>query len=251
MLPEYILEKIPVWEKFKCVEISTGQTVRAKKEEGGTVFVYAKGKSRYGYRWSECQFLNRYDISSYDPGKKEKDWHRKIQSLIKKLESSGLWPEKLPMLRNLDTMTLQDRRAISDIYSERYAPGTIEDHIKKAHEVAEKVRTIYGGKYPFIVQDDKEGNPFIETWYLWEMSDCNTKSMYFGKYWNKHYKEDIKEAIEKKEKITKTARTSYDVSFNYDPEKNMAWYSEEYKDCGNGHYYLAVDHNTAWFCEND
>ena len=155
------------------------------------------------------------------------------------------------MLKNLDTMTLEDRKAIANLYNQRWSSGTYEVHIKRAHQTAENIRHIYGAKYPFIVSNDKEGNPYVETWYLWEMSDCRTKSMYFGKYWNKHYKEDIKKAIENKEKITKTARTSYDVSFNYDPEKNMAWYSEEHKDCGNGHYYLAVDEKTAWFCEND
>ena len=46
-------------------------------------------------------------------------------------------------------------------------------------------------------------------------------------------------------------RVNYDVSYEYNAETKKAWYSEEYINCGNGHYYLAIDENTAIFCEND
>lgn len=46
-------------------------------------------------------------------------------------------------------------------------------------------------------------------------------------------------------------RTNYDVSFTYRPEKQKAWYSEEYKNCGNEHYYIALDANAALFVEDD
>ena len=46
-------------------------------------------------------------------------------------------------------------------------------------------------------------------------------------------------------------RSSYDVSFSYDPKLQHAWYSEEYKNCGNGHYYLALDETHALFYEDD
>lgn len=43
----------------------------------------------------------------------------------------------------------------------------------------------------------------------------------------------------------------YDVSFSYDPEKKKAWYSEEYRGCGNGYYYIALNRTHALFVEKD
>jgi hypothetical protein len=74
--------------------------------------------------------------------------------------------------------------------------------------------------------------------------------MYFG--WNNtNYKNQIKESLDKKQSISLYQRVKYDVSFEYNSEKGLAWYSEEYKNCGNGHYYLALDENTALFYEDD
>ena len=74
--------------------------------------------------------------------------------------------------------------------------------------------------------------------------------MYFG-WQNDAIKIQLADAIKAHKDYSDTARASYDVSIRYNADKHMAWYSEEYKNCGNGHYYLALDHNTAVFCEND
>lgn len=106
-------------------------------------------------------------------------------------------------------------------------------------------------KYPFVFPEDNEGILNVNTFYIWEQSECKLKSMYFGKYDNAVIKDNIASALKEHRSISRRARTSYDVSFEYDAEKNKAWYSEEYKGCGNGHYYLAIDGNAALFCEND
>lgn len=85
----------------------------------------------------------------------------------------------------------------------------------------------------------------------WDACDCITKSMYFGKFWNAIKKQMIKDCMEKKESVRFSTRVNYDVSFEYDADKNKAWYSEEYRNCANGHYYLAIDENTALFYEDD
>ena len=46
-------------------------------------------------------------------------------------------------------------------------------------------------------------------------------------------------------------KTSYDVSFQLKAKERKAWYSEEYRGCGNGHYYLALNHSCALFYEHD
>ena len=114
-----------------------------------------------------------------------------------------------------------------------------------------KVYEPYSAKYPFMFYDDDNGDLQIDTRYIWEFSECNLKSMYFGKYQNSHVKEEFKRAIEQKRDYHYCTRTSYDVSLEYNAAKNMAWYSEEYRNCGNGHYYIALDHSTALFVEDD
>lgn len=61
----------------------------------------------------------------------------------------------------------------------------------------------------------------------------------------------ITNALRNKEKLSLFVRSGYDLTFEYNPEKNMAWWSEEYKGCGNGHYYLMLDDRHALFCEDD
>jgi hypothetical protein len=62
---------------------------------------------------------------------------------------------------------------------------------------------------------------------------------------------EIARALHSKQNISISGRTNYDVSFEYNAEKGMAWYSEEYKNCGNGHYYLALNGTHAIFWEDD
>lgn len=113
------------------------------------------------------------------------------------------------------------------------------DYARKDPEINRRVEEILK-KYPCLENSFFQGG----------LGFCQTKSMYFG--WNnKLYKEQIKNRIKSREKFTARARTSYDVSFEYEPDKKMAWYSEEYKDCGNGHYYLAINESTAIFVEDD
>ena len=106
-------------------------------------------------------------------------------------------------------------------------------------------------KYPFLFYKTEDGKKCINTSYVYEMSEITLKPMYFGKYANKKVKEEIAENIANKTEYKYSCRVSYDVSFSYDPKIGKAYYSEEYRDCGNGHYYLALDNNTALFCEDD
>lgn len=106
-------------------------------------------------------------------------------------------------------------------------------------------------KYSFMIKTNENNEEYIDTDYIWELSECKLKSMYFGKFDNETEKQTIKEKIQNNENYSTWHRTNYDTSFEYNAEKKMAWYSEEYKNCGNGHYYFALDNSTALFCEND
>ena len=93
---------------------------------------------------------------------------------------------------------------------------------------------------------------FIDYDYVNEVSYANCKSMFFGKGQNDYYKGQIKQALQDKTAYyTGRISLNYDVSFQYKPETQQAWYSEEYRNCGNGHYYLALDESAALFYEDD
>ena len=216
-------------------------------ENANTVFVYSKGRSRYGHRYMVERFEAAYLPMFETEDDKNRQWHKRLDKAVKCLQKSCLWDELLPVFCNLQKVTLADKKEISDIFwrSRRYACNPIDK------TTAKEELGLYQEKYPFMFTTDEDGDIQVKTDYIFELSDCNIKPMYFGKYRNADEKAKITAAINDRRSYETSARTSYDVSFRYDAGKNKAWYSEEYKNCGNGHYYLALDGNTALFCEND
>ncbi len=245
MITREQLESLPVLKKIQVVN-DDGNKRRIMREEDGHVFVYGCGSVRHGYRYTEDEFLrlNRFRlIQKTDP---DTAWHHRIERAKKALESSGLWPDFIEWLDNLAKMTLDDKKLINKLYwaYEPLNPDTSTEAERKMNMKAHFGDLV--DKYPFVFTDTG-----VNTRYIWELSDVKLKAMYFGNH-NKYYKQEIQKALDEKRKYS-TGRVivSYDHSFSYDPEKNMAWYSEEYRNCGNGHYYLALDGNTALFCEDD
>ena len=83
------------------------------------------------------------------------------------------------------------------------------------------------------------------------------KSPYLA-YQTENVLKQIGDAIDNKVKYSSGRyRNGYDVSFEYKPASESkdgiarAWYSEEYRDCGNGHYYLALNRTHAIYWEKD
>ena len=238
MISKEIYDSWPVGEKRQAID-AAGTKCRITKEPSGTMFRFAPGMSRRGYRYSADYVCKDYTLVQSKVDKATK-WKRSVEKVAKKLEASGLWPELQIKYSNLSKVDYEDWKKIRELYNS--TTGNIgEDRDEQVKIYGEKLVD----KYPFIFKGG------IDTFYIWQLSNPKTKSMYFGKYSNSYEKEAIKKAMSEKRKFSTTARTSYDVTFQYDPEKNKAWYSEEYKDCGNGHYYLAIDENTALFCEDD
>jgi hypothetical protein len=107
-------------------------------------------------------------------------------------------------------------------------------------------------RYPSLVGKRDDGTDYIRTHLLWTYHEKPTvKKMRFTKYRNEDDLERIQIAMDKKESFNHRGEYGYDISFEYNPDKNKAWYSEEYRGCGNGYYYLALDATHALFCEKD
>lgn len=152
------------------------------------------------------------------------------------MEVSDVWPDVKEIYKQLLAMTWEDHREIQNSYRYVYSGNR--------NELVDK----YKEKYPFIFNDENK----IISDYINGLSDCKLKTMYFGKSKNKEIKECIKKALETKTSYeSPLIRDKYDLQFTYDHKKKRATYIEEYKRCGNGHYYLALDANTAVWCEDD
>lgn len=233
------------YEKFVAIN-ENGESIRFMKESSETVFEYAKGRRRYGYRYNANRFLEKYTLKVEKTTENEK-WKKRLKKAILKMEKSGLWANILEKYRNLyKYVSLEEKERI---YNEYWACDRYNRENGKQNYMSfvESVKQ----KYSFMIKTNENGEEYVDTDYIWELSQCKLKSMYFGKYRNEEIKQEIAKHIEEKQNYHKETTASYDITFNYDAEKNKAWYSEEYRNCGNGHYYLAIDENTAIFCEND
>lgn len=219
---------------FKAVDVNTRTTHRCYIENDGNIFVYAPNKKRYGWRYREEQFLRFF--TPLVPNDENLQWKRRLKRAVKLCRESGLWAELAVVWDNLyKFVTLDEKRKIYDMSWDNR-----EEAIAYCKE-----------HYPFMIKTDNDGKEYLDTDYIWELSRCELKSMYFG-YRNTEEKEQIRKAISEHRQYTiPRIQTNYDVSFSYNPERNRAFYSEEYKGCGNGHYYLALNHRTAVFCEDD
>lgn len=150
-----------------------------------------------------------------------------------------MWSDLLVQFKNLQKVDFSVWKQLKDLY---YSDSYPYPNRKALTETIAKI-------YPFMVYE-KDGELLIDTFYFKHLADCITKSMYFGDA-NTERKASIAQALQEKRSTSVFERVNYDVRFEYDSEEGKAWYSEEYKDCGNGHYYIALNHSTALYYEDD
>lgn len=253
-------ELMPTGSRFeaKCIHdwqyrTKAGDICRCMTE-GKAVFVYAKGKRRYGYRVAYDEFVSYFEPKIKSAEDETIVWHRALNNIRNHLLKSGLWPnvlqevEMLLKMNYADFMLLYEYRWCSGDFTKSWGTAHVVSNKSAAEKQALAQQVIQ--KYPFV--RDTTNSCGLNTALFSEMYvRPKLKSMFFGAL-NKHYKEQIALALnEKRTYSTGRVRCNYDVSFEYNAERRMAWYSEEYKDCGNGHYYIALDGGTALFCEDD
>ncbi len=240
MANKHELEKIPLREKFIATSVFN-EKCRAKREDEDHVFVFAEGKSRYGRRYSTDEFCRSFEIKETP----QDVWEKNVRRIVKLLAKSGLWAELLEIFQNLEKMSYSDFCEISKIYyAIPYIKG--EDRGERTERIKNALNS-YITKYPWIITENGINTDYLRG----GLAEAKLKSMYFGKGCNHLAKREIADALLNRRKYSTRGYASYDVSFSYDPEKEKAYYSEEYRGCGNGHYYIALDGNTALFCEDD
>ena len=250
------ITEIKNFTKFTCrpkdesqnYYILPAREYRAMKEDDENIFVYAPKKTRRGWRFSTSYFEKHFDYYIKTESDENEEWHNRLKNAIKKMEKSGLWENVKTVFQNLLSMDINEQNEIREIRW-RWLDGlSYQEQIEQNEkDIADK----YEKKYPFLFTVNESGEKIFNSEYVESYTRCKTKSMYFGKWRNTDTKQRIAEAMANKTEITERGYTSYDVTFSYVPEQNRAYYSEEYRGCGNGHYYLAIDANTALFYEDD
>ena len=235
-------------DKKIAISLNDNKEYRFVIESDGSYFVLAPKRKTRGWRYSPTQFFNYYKIKETKTGLTENDkWKKRLKKAIALCKQNDLWHNLQEIWENLyNHVSLEEKRRIYEEYwaCDRY------DKEKGEQNYMDFVSSVKS-KYPFMIKTDDNGKEHIITDYIWELSECTLKSMYFGKWDNTTIKDNIRRALAEKRKHSESVTVSYDVSFEYNPELKKAWYSEEYRNCGNGHYYLALSENTAVFAEND
>jgi hypothetical protein len=79
------------------------------------------------------------------------------------------------------------------------------------------------------------------------------KTMNFDKYDREFQKKLLAENIANKVNMSHRWVNGYDNSYEvrFDSDYPRGWYSEEFRGCGNGHYYFLLDNCHAIFGEDD
>lgn len=245
-----ILETLPEYGKVNAVFTrpdGTKETKRLARAKGGGFLVMFPRSSRKGL-YIDHYFLSYFssiEIKTQQPVPEEVKWRKSWEKALTYLSKSGLWTDMADDVRlALDVGYEKLTQAYREDWKDYPGLSWQEQYQARANAIAEID--------PRLVGTDDAGKAFIKNSIVWYMSKpAKIKSMYFGKYEHKQKSQALKQAMEAKVAITVYGRSSYDVHCEYNPELNKAWYSEEYKNTGNGHYYLALDGVHALFYEDD
>jgi hypothetical protein len=167
-------------------------------------------------------------------------WLKSWTKALKMINESGLW-EDLKTDIELGLSIGYDK--VKQAYDAYWSHSGNDEKIDAIRAIDDR-----------LISKTPEGVEYIYTHVIWDMSGpAKIKKMYFGKYDDGRHLGYIADAMATKKPYSSSRITTpgYDVSFEYNPDKNKAWYSEEYRGCGNGHYYLAMNATHALFSEDD
>lgn len=185
----------------------------------GEVCEFKKGSRHYG---TILDISNVINIEVIKPKSEIDIFKKNVNKIIKYLSDSGLWQEKLEDCKYL--ITLSDDEIISlkkNFYDE-----------SKKHNI-----TLWGNDCFYSFFEER-----------------GIKSVNFEDKFHKDFVvKNIKQAIRDKVDYRTRWRKNYDNSIHIEHGNNKlrGWYSEEYKNCGNGHYYYLLDATHALYGEKD
>lgn len=211
-------------EQFNIVyENGKTETKKLFVSDYGNVCEFKKRSSRSGYR---IPILNIASIEVKPKTPPIKVCRNNLRLVIKYLSKSGLWGNMLMGAKFLSMMSDEELLTMRD------------------WDCYHRVMT----------------NELTNKGIAWFSCDCfnslfNTriKTIRFMSYDRDYQKRRLKESIDNKENLTYRWRNGYDNHYeiHFSEDYSRGWYSEEYKNCGNGHYYYLLDECHVLFGEDD
>ncbi|MFA5395085.1 MAG: hypothetical protein WC346_03610 [Methanogenium sp.] len=212
--------------------------------QDGRIARYARRLHKRGYAIDD---LSRIIVEDKKRIKTpEQKWNESWFKVSKRLEKSGLYED---LLKNVHLGLEIGYEKIQLAYNLYWEDDKNLSYVENQKRRDEEIKNL----------DERlliDSHPNTEI--IWYMKyPAKVKKMNFGKpRWddgstNKEKLQLIAKALKEKKEVSVGGRNGYDISFSYNPKINKAWYSEEYRGCGNGHYYLALDATHALFYEDD
>ena len=209
--------------------------VRLWKADDGRIAIMGKGRKKWGHElscydhyedWATLRLVEHDEIDYH------KRFVKRATDALKMLTESGLWPDIKQSIEHFFALTESEQKElVNDIMTDSYELFY--------HEIYKE-----NGKYSWV-----SGYQAFESF----VRKTCWKSIAWHKWERERMSAEVAECIKNGTDFHRRWENGYDNSVeiaNRDGKK-LAWYSEEYRGCGNGHYYLMFDATHAIFYEDD
>ena len=209
--------------------------VRLWKTDDGRIAILGKGKKKWGHELSGYDHFDEWATLSLVEHEKVDYYKRFVKRAtdgLKMLTESGLWSDIKQSIEHFFALTESEQRElVNDIMTDSY-----ELFYKEVYKENGKYSWVHG--YQVFESFVRKTCWKSIAWCKWErermsaeVADCIKNGREFSRRWENGYDNSVEIANRNGEKL--------------------AWYSEEYRGCGNGHYYLMFDATHAIFYEDD
>lgn len=205
-------------------------------------WIYAVGKRcrRMAYYVAPYEYAEWESMKRYMPRPKSTDeikdmLHKRVLNRAKKaiemLSKSGLWGNIKSELEYFVSLPELEQREMVELID------------KDSYEF-----------YKLTWSDQKYSWVKTYSMFVQFMKDKCWKSLAWHKYDRKTYTAYLQNCIKNKTNYSHKWVNGYDNSVELAMKTDgifRGWYSEEYRGCGNGHYYILLDATHAIHCEDD
>ncbi len=224
---------------FTAVIDGKRENLRLFVSSEGILCQFKKGSKKWGYPIDPELLMKISSLTPYDQKTDGvKIFRRNLEKIIKHLSASHLWPQILE-----DAKALQK---IDDALIQEWAN-------KSRRELYETSRDLRdNGILPEQTEQTYDCGLTCELFAnLFDAKSIKTINYHS---WGKEMDiEKFAKAISNREHYNYSWHKGYDNSIGVRDDSGVlkAWYSEEYRGCGNGHYYLALSATHAIFHSDD
>lgn len=207
------------------------------------IFLYAKNRQRYGtVIYASDERKSVVSLTLNEPIQKvDMDWYQDFEFKVLKICKYIIKNTHPNLWQDLKTDALNIEKNLPELKKWFYAVSNRQVKDTRfglyTKEAEQEISTILNVSDSFFLYPHK-------------VKTLSVKSCGFSEY----VINDLKNAIENKMGYRISHRGSYDYSISVEPHSNesvKAFLSAEFKDCGNGHYYLLLNENNSLHYEDD